>query len=300
MHVIDFDLNLLKALDSLLETTNVTKAAARLGLSQPTMSHALSRLRHALADELLVRQGGGLVLTERAARLRDPVRMALRQAQLVLDGQADIDPSTLERTFTVSLADYTGLVLLPSLTGRLAAEAPGVSLSCRALTWNALDALKDGADLWLGVDPPPAQGVIAQKLFDDDLCGAVSRKHPFARSRRVALKAFAASRHLQIAPGGRPGGPLDEALAERGLSRRVVVQVPQFLLAPLLVAQTDFVLAAPRRLLRAAARTVPLHLFELPVSLPGFSMQQAWLASRHGDPEHRWFRGVLREVARAE
>lgn len=297
MHVMDFDLNLLKTLDALLDARGVTRAAKQLGLSQPATSHALGRLRDALGDPLLVRVGATLVLTERAEHLREPVKEALRRAEQVLLPPEGVQPAKLVRSFSLNLADYTELAILPRLVERLSREAPGVSVTCRPHVQGPMEALGNGAELWLGVNPPDQPGLVVQKLFSDSYLCVIRKGHPLAR-RPVTLKQFLALNHVQIAPGGLPGGPLDDVLSARGLSRVVSVRVPHFLVAPLLVARTDLVLTAPRRVVEAFADFAGLHVFEPPIRLSSFTIQQAWLARDHTDAAHRWFRAQVKDASR--
>ena len=293
----NFDLNLLKSLDALLATRGVTRAAKQLGLSQPATSHALGRLRDALGDPLLVRVGASLVLTDRAEQLREPVKEALRRAEQVLSPPGQVLPKNLARTFTLNLADYTELAILPRLTERLSVEAPGVAVTCRPYVNDPMDALNTAGELWLGVNPPDAPGLVVQRLFSDSYLCVVRKEHPVAR-RKVTLNQFLALRHIQIAPNGTPGGPLDDILTARGLSRVVSVRVPHFLVAPLLVSRSDLVLTAPKRVVEAFAEFAGLHVFEPPVKIPPFTIQQAWLARHHADPGHRWFRAQVKDASR--
>ncbi len=297
MHVMDFDLNLLKTLDALLEARSVTRAARQLGLSQPATSHALGRLRAALGDPLLVRVGASQVLTDRAEQLRERVKETLRRAELVLLPPEGVLPAKLERTFTMNLADYTELAILPRLTERLSLEAPGVSVTCRPHISNAMEALNTTGELWLGVNPPDEPGLVVQRLFTDSYLCVIRKGHPLAR-KKISVKQYLELRHIQIAPGGTPGGPLDDVLASRGLARVVSVRVPHFLVAPLLVSRSDLVLTAPKRVVETFAEFAGLHVFEPPVKVPSFTIQQAWLARHHADPGHSWFRAQVKEASR--
>lgn len=297
MHVMDFDLNLLKTLDALLETRGVTRASKQLGLSQPAISHALGRLREALGDPLLVRVGSELVLTDRAEKLREHVKETLRRAEHVLTPPEAVLPAKLDRTFTLNLADYTELAILPRLAERLSKEAPGVSVTCRPNLNDPMEALSTAGDLWLGVNPPDQPGLVVQRLFSDSYLCVIRKDHPLAR-KKVTLRQFLELRHVQIAPGGTPGGPLDDVLAARGLSRVVSIRVPHFLVAPLLISRSDLVLTAPRRVVETFAQFAGLHVFESPVKVPSFTIQQAWLARHHADPAHRWFRAQVKEASR--
>ncbi|MGV3620318.1 MAG: LysR family transcriptional regulator [Archangium sp.] len=297
MQLIDTDLNLLKTLDALIETRSVTRAAKILGLTQPATSHALARLRSVLNDQLLVREGAGHVLTERALALRDPVREALSKAGSVLTGVVAPPLRELRREFKLTHADYTELMLLPPLVERLSAQAPNVSVTSRPGEANAMDALQSGSDIWIGPFVDDRPGLFVQKLWSDTYLCAVRKGHPVAKGK-MTLEKFATLKHVQIAPGGKPGGPLDDAMLERGYVRQVAMRVPHFLVAPLLVERSDLVLAAPRRLLeKFSSLTQQLHIFESPIPIRGFTLNQAWLARHHEDPVHRWLRSEIRRCS---
>jgi len=138
---------------------------------------------------------------------------------------------------------------------------------------------------------------MSQHLFEDGFLCAVRRAHP-GIGKRLGLDAYIALAHIQIAPRGTAGGPVDDALAERGLARRVAVRTYSFLAAPLLASRSDLVLTAPSRVLLPLAKAFHLRTFPPPLPIPGFRIFQAWHARVHDDPAHRWFRGVLASVAR--
>lgn len=297
MQPIDIDLNLLKTLDALLETRSVTRAAKVLGLTQPATSHAVARLRLVLNDPLLVREGPGHVLTERAEALREPTREALAKVEGVLSGARPPVLHELRREFKLTHADYTELLLLPPLMARLHREAPNVTLTSRPGQEHSLDALQSGSDIWIGPTLEDRPGVFMQKLWSDTYLCAVRRGHPVSKGK-MTLERFAALKHVQIAPGGKPGGPLDDAMLERGYVRHVSIRVPHFVVAPLMVERSDLVLAAPRRLLEAfPSLTKSLHIFESPIPIRGFTLHQAWLARHHEDPVHRWLRSEIRRCS---
>ncbi len=294
-----FDLNVLVALEALLATRHVTRAAERLGLSQPAMSHTLRRLRAVFGDELLVRSRGGLVRTARAEAMMGPLAEALRLVQGVLASPQVTDPFLMERTARLAMADYGELMVLPGLVRRLEREAPRLQVACVPMLGGDMAAVLEAGtvDLVLGVNPPVVGHLYSQKLLNERFMCAVRQGHVLAR-RRITLKAFAAQRHLQIAPGGLPGGPLDDALRERKLTRQVMLRVPHFLVAPELLSQTDLVLTAPARVLNKMAKRLKLHLFEPPLPLAGFTLVQVWHARDHADAVHQWLREAVLRSAR--
>lgn len=299
MHVVDDapDLDLLAAFDALHRERHLTRAAARVGKSQPAMSRALARMRDAFADELFVRTPRGMVPTPRADALAPEVRRVLDAARALVRARA-FDPATLERTFVIATTDLVEAHLLPTLAARLRDLAPRASLLLRPMESTLAGDLEVGrVDLVVSPRAGIPEGAMQRHLFDDEFLCAVRRGHPALR-RGLGLEAWAALDHVQIAPRGAPGGPVDDALASRGLSRRVVVRTPSFLAAPVLVARSDYVITAPRVVLAAVAEPLGLHTFPPPLPLPGFRIQQGWHRRAHGDPAHAWLRGVVAQAAR--
>lgn len=299
MHLGGIDLNLLVVLDALLSTRSVTGAAARLHLSQSATSHALARLRAALGDTLLVRSAGGLVPTLRAEQLAAPLAAALAGMAAAIARPQPFEPATAQRSFTIGGADYAELVLLPPLMARLATEAPGVDLVLRSAGGDPVEAVLRGeCDVATGPDlsTNDRPGIRARTLFTERFVCLVRRDHP-ALGKRWTAQRYAALRHAFIAPRGRPGGVVDDALGRLGLRRRVALMIPHFLVAPFVIAQSDLVLTVAERVARAFATALPLAVVAPPLEIPGFSMMLLWHDRVHEDPAQRWLRRVLVEVA---
>lgn len=283
------DLNLVRALDVLLDERHVTRAAARLGVTQSAASHALARLREELGDPLLVRgAGGALSHTERAARLAPVVRAAL--AQLAAAWREPVfEPATSRRTFHVGSGDFAELVMLPPLMRRIAATAPKVNLFFRAMTEGAAELAVGKLDAYLAPAREPSAGLYQRHLFDESFVVMMREGHP-AASSKLTLEKFCALDHLLVAPRGTPGGYVDEALARLGLSRRVALSVPHFLIAPHVVASTDLVMTVAWRIAAAFRKSHSLVLREPPLALPTFPMHLVWHERTHVEPAHRWLR----------
>jgi DNA-binding transcriptional LysR family regulator len=293
------DLNLLVALDALLEQQSVTAAATRVGLGPPAMSHALARLRTLLGDPVLVRAGRAMVLTPRALLLKPRVRALVEELREVLAPVQTRDLRQLERTFVVHASDYALLVLGTELDARARAEAPNVCLRFRPNTDREAELLRVGEiDLAVGVYPSLPPEIHTQKLFTERLVCVVRTQHPVVR-RRLTKERFAALEHIQVAPRGRPGGVIDDALAREGLRRRVTRMVPFFLSALHLVADTDCALTVPERVARRTAERFGLRVVELPMDVAPYVFQQIWHPRNHADASHRWLRETLVAAARA-
>ncbi|MBL0214259.1 MAG: LysR family transcriptional regulator [Myxococcales bacterium] len=299
------DLNLLPALLALLEEGSVTRAAARVGLSVPAMSHALGRLRIQLADPLLVRAGQRMTLTPRAVELRPRVATALEQATAALRPESAAVLTDLARTFRIHATDHALTILGPRID-RGTRAAPKVSLHVLPNQRDETRSLRDGAiDLAIGVydyspySELPSELRIQQLLSDDFVC-VVRAEHPTVRAK-LGLAEYAALDHLQIVPRGEPGGYVDELLAAHGLQRRIARAVPYFLAALVLTASSDYVLTVSRRLARPMASKLGLRLVPPPpeLGLEPYALSQIWHPRDDRDPAHRWLRSVVAHAAEA-
>lgn len=292
------DLNLLPMLDALLEERHVTRAARRLGLSQPAASRALGRLRQLLGDPLLVRGRAGLVLTPRAETLRTPLAKLLRELAGLVSEPPSFEPATARGTLRIVTEDYISTVLLPRVLQALWQEAPKLDLDVEARPADLRGQLEAGAvDLAIGVFAEPAAGFQRQALFGERFVCVVRRDHPQVR-RKLTLARYAALPHALIGTGERGDSPVDRALAREGLKRRVALRLPHFLAAPLIVAGSDLVLTMPARLAEQMVALAPLRLLAPPVELARFRFSQLWHERRQNDAAHAWFRALVAAQAR--
>jgi DNA-binding transcriptional LysR family regulator len=298
------DLNLLIALDALLQEQNVSRAAVRVGLSTPAMSHALARLRKQLGDPLLVRAGQRMVMTPRAVDLRDRVHAMAADALGLMAPAPMRDIRTLERSFRVKASDMILCVLGPAFD-RLARIAPGVSFHVMPPQFEEPALLRDGTvDLAIGVyDYAPYSDLPTdlriQQLFVDPFVCVVRADHPTV-GRSVTLAQYVELEHVQIAPRGQPGGYVDEVLAEHGVKRRIVRAVPYFIAALVLVSHTDYILTVSSELARKLAEPLGLKVVQPPrsIALEPNHLSQLWHPRNDRDPAHRWLRETMAEAAR--
>ncbi|MGK3997623.1 LysR family transcriptional regulator [Sorangium sp. So ce1024] len=298
VHLASIDLNLLVVFDALLAEGSVTRAAARVGLSQSAMSHALGRLRALIDDPVLVRTPRGMIPTPRAQELAGPIREALAQIEATVARSPRFDPATARRSFSVATVDYVELILLPRLVQKLFADAPFVDLVARPYDSDMWGSMETGkVDLAIGMFPTVPAGFYRQRLLEEHYTCVVRRDHPVVRSK-LTLKMYTSLPHALISPRGDGGGRVDEVLAEQGLSRRVALQIPHFLVAAHIVAQTDLVLTVPARIAQVFADMEALRVMKPPVELGGFSLDQVWHERQAKDPAHMWLRGIFAELAR--
>ncbi len=293
------DLNLVLALDALLAERHVTRAAARLGITQSAASHALGRLRELLGDPLLVRGARGVMMpTPRAEQLAPQIHGVLVTLAGALRGDA-FDPATARRTFRIGTSDYVELVLLPRLTERIGRIAPGIDLWVHSYSEHGDDELAAGT-LDVVIGPPRgaarSAGSYEKVLFDESFTCILRAGHPLAASK-LTLARYCTVQHLLIAPRGTPGSFVDDALAALGKTRRVAVAVPHFLVVPYIIAGSDLVATLANRVAALFSETLGLVVVAPPVQIPKFQIALAWHERNHHDASHRWLREQLLAVA---
>lgn len=294
------DLNLLRVFDAVMAERHVTRAAEKLFLSQSAVSHALTRLRHALKDELFIKVPGGVMPTPRAQELSVPVSRALRQLEDALS-PAEFNPSSSTRVFRVAAHDYFATVLAESVAETLMRVAPDVSFRVRPTAGRALEQL-DNQEVDFAIS---AFGELPERfesvgLLKDRFVCIMAKAHPLAR-QRLTLKRYAAARHLLISPKGDERGFVDQMLASEGLTRHVAMIINQFSPAGRIVASSDLLLTLPERLALQFAANESVKLCECPVGSPRAFNETVlvWHKSYGNHPALIWMRSVLEQTARS-
>ncbi|GGK40796.1 LysR family transcriptional regulator [Nocardia camponoti] len=291
------DLNLLLALDALLDTNSVTEAARRLRTSTSAMSRTLTRLRTVLGDPLLVRSGRTLVPTPRALELRHTVATLVEQGRELLTSRAATPLRT--REFTVRVADAVAPALSGPLLAAVRAELPGVTV--RLLAADRADAavgLRDGrVDVEVGMINHTDPETVVTRLVTDRWIGIAAADHPFVAGRPT-VAAYASAPHLEVSATGHPRGPIDDRLALLGRTRRVVATAPDLPTALFAVRDTELICPAPEFLSRSARSSLGLGMFEIPLPLPAPVVAMAWHPRNTADSGHRLLRDLIAEVLR--
>jgi DNA-binding transcriptional LysR family regulator len=280
------DWNLLPALDALLDEHSVSRAAARLGVTVPSMSRMLARLRAALGDPLLVRAGRQLVPTPLALSLRARVAALTVEVAELFAGAGSGALATSERTLRIRTNDGAFAHWLEPLLAAVHAQAPRITLAF----------LSEGD---LGVLGAAAPELCTQALFDDRMVGLVRQGHALAQGRCTPAR-LTEFEHVGVSRRGRLQGPIDALLAERGLARRTVATVATASAAAIAITQTNWVTAVPSSVARSLARALPLAWFELPLPLPPLTLSQTWHPRLDRDPAHRVLREAIVTLARTE
>ena len=294
------DLNLLAAFDALISERNVTRAASQVGVSQPAMSAALSRLRKLFGDPLFLRSAAGLLPTPRARDLAEPISQALRQIESTLVKKPEFVPEKASLTFKLGLSDYPAFVLLPSLLQALGKQAPGVSLNVHAFSDrdHAVDLLDAGAiDAAIGVPPTHADGrILTRPVLRDEFVTIVASDHPAAR-RGMSMKIYLELPHILVSPEGDLYGLVDKALAQHGKKRKLALTLPQMFAVPAIVARTSMTATVMKRVALSSPAGRRLVLFPPPVTLPEVVFDLIWHRRGDSHPAQLWFRGFIAEHA---
>jgi DNA-binding transcriptional LysR family regulator len=317
IHFHSLDLNLLRLFDALAEERSVTRAGARLGLTQSAVSHALNRLRHSLKDELFVRGPDGMRPTARAEEIAPRLRQGLHQLQLAL-APAAFTPAETQRRFTIGAGAYTCSVLMPGVVERLRRAAPAAELRLVMPGATLGDELLSGRmDLAIGSFGHAAERFSREVLFAETMVWALRSDHPAARGERLALETLARLAHVITASveqvqavEGRvyesglerrviwdDGGAFEGALAGGGWRRTIGLTVQDAQSALAIVSRSDMAALAPRRLARSLAGQYGLKLFEPPYASPPIAVEALWRRDLSESPPLDWFRAQLRAAA---
>jgi DNA-binding transcriptional LysR family regulator len=291
------DLNLLIALNVLMEERNVTRAADRLDLTQSAASRMLGRLRATFDDPLFVRTSRGLTPTKRALDLAGPLQEYLAGLEKLLLERGDFDAATARRRFRIAAIDYVQAVLLAPLVAKLQHQAPQIDFEIRQPSTESERDLDAGVlDFLLMPQQRSGPGVVWTPLYHDTYTCLVWNRHSV---ERLTLTRFAAMEHVLVAPRERAGGIVDLVLEKNGLARRVAVQASTFLIVPYLLTGTTRIATVPERIAAELVRKHPLRILKPPVEIPGFTMCQGWHEIHRNDPGHRWLRDALINAAKA-
>lgn len=291
------DMNLLVALDALLETSSVGGAAARMHVSSPAMSRTLDRIRHMTGDPIMVRAGRHMVATPYAESIRPEVHDIVLRSQSLLVRQLDFYPTQLERTFTVMCHDALACALGPVLLAALRAAAPKVRLRILAETLPDTAVLRQSeVDIQIGATVPDQSDVQHVLLGHDILEVAMRPEHPLA-GQVLTISAYAAAQHLIMSRRGRLRDQVDEVLAGMGLMRSVVSSAPTVSAALCMARTADLLVSVPRRACGSMAASFGLVRTPLPFSVSPTPLIAAWHIRNDGDQAHVWLRETVAEAA---
>lgn len=295
-----YDLNLLPVLLVMMEERNVTRAAERLGITQPALSNALNRLRETLNDPLFIRERYGMRPTPKAEQLAQVVGAALSSIDKVILGQQDFDPLNATRLFTVAPNSYVEFIMMPAIVARLRSCAPGIRLRLTPFGNDVTETgvISGNTDMVLGRIVEPPDNLVVQHLMNEGLACVIRADHPLV-GENLSAEQYEQLKHVNVLPPGRMRAGLYQALEQRGLRRQVAVSVTHFLAVPEMIAVTDYCATLPRLICQHLSRDQRLRIIPAPVDLGTFPVEMGWHARYRDDPAHRWFRTLITETAQS-
>lgn len=294
------DLNLMTAFEAMMLDGNVTRAAARIGLAQPSMSNALARLRLLFDDQLFVRTPAGMHPTEKARAIAPHVSLALASLRSAINEAGAFDPATSTMTIRIATSDYGEFIILPQVVQALRAAAPHMTLISIPFSRSEIaeQFARGDVDLAMNVLPRLPSRFRRDVLMKERFVCIARADHPEI-SGDLDLATFLRLQHALVAPRGTPYGAVDRALAMIGEKRQVVMSVGSFLSLPFLIADSDLIAVIGERVAQRLGPLVGLRMYPAPVPLDGFTMSMAWDVATDKDAGHGWFRNLMRSAVAA-
>lgn len=295
------DLNLLISLDALLNERNVTRAAAKLHVTQSAMSWALARLREHFDDPLLTRTGRDMTPTSFASELIGPVRELLLRAQVVVERRPDRPIGTIERVIRISASDYFALTILAEAMRQIGQQAPGIRIELRSLADYTSERLLSGeTDLLISAMPSLNAAHPREQLVTDRYVGIVASSNTEVGDR-LTLEQYSSMGHVATRWRGPNMVTIDEmAIRALAFTRREEVVVPEFTFAPAFIVQTNRVATIQHRLAQIFSKQWPIRIVELPFELPAIELLMQWHRDRGDDPVLVWLRALLQAVVKEQ
>jgi DNA-binding transcriptional LysR family regulator len=295
----DLDLNLIPFLVAMEETRNVSRAAERLGVSQPRVSTALGKLREFFGDPLFVRTSRGMEPTPRALGLIPAARDALVRIEKGMLQAQDFDPATSTHTFSIALSDVGEIVFLPRLLQVFAERAPNANLRSVSLPPSQVERGLESGDIDLAVGYFPDLGgnnFFQQRLFTHRFICMMRSGHPLA-GKAMTIEQFLAMGHAVVRAEGRSQEVLEQYLEKRRMRRRAVLETPHFMSLPFILTRSDLIATVPHAIGFAyVSEHASITLVEPPLPLPRFDLKQHWHRKYHNAPRAEWLRGLVAEL----
>lgn len=299
MHLHQFDLNLLRALDALLRERNVTRAAERLHVTQQAMSGALRRLRDEFDDQLLVRVGRGLQLTPQASALLEPVRDVMLQIEQALHTRPSFDQTISDRHFTVAMSDYATVTVLPAVMAMLSTEAPYIVLEAKLIDKATIDELESGEiDLcllpsdWTLFRQGAPRGVRSVALYEDDFVCVVGTANRSVGDT-ISVEEYLGTPHAALRLGDGVSSVVEAAWRNLGIAPRVAATATSFAAMVFMVSESLLIATVQRRLASQFARMSPIRVLECPIPIEPLRGNMSWRLTRDADPAHHYLRSAF-------
>jgi DNA-binding transcriptional LysR family regulator len=289
----NLDLNLLVALNALLEEKQVTRAAERINLSQPAMSRALARLRTMFQDPLLIKDAKGMALTSRAQELYIPLQHILREITDMVSPPS-IEPAQMQGEIVIATRDNILVTILPKVIDIITNEAPEIKLRIVPLIGHDLSPLEfHKVDFVLSATESESASLHRSILYEECFICMASSKYANLGGK-ITLEKFMSMKHCLVTISGFGTGVVDDYLSQKGLERNIVVRLPHFLAAGYLVAESDLIVTLPLRLAQLFAQSNLIALLEPPFQLPQFPIYLYWHRRNQNNPIHQWIKKIIK------
>lgn len=289
----NIDLRLLQVFDHVYRLRNLSRAAERMGLTQPAVSQSLARLRRHFGEPLFVRAHGSMEPTPLADQLHALASNSMALLEALLAFQPSFDPQTDTRSFRIGMTDVGQVVILPRLLNTLARVAPHIQVAVHQIAADSEDQLERGAlDLTLGFLPDAQGGFVQQPLFHERFSCLVQRDHPRVGST-MSLRQYRQELHAVVNTPGTGHSIVERSLARKGVVRRTGGEMPNFIGLAMIVANTELVATLPHRAAQILSQGAQVRLVALPVDIPGYHVRQQWHERMQRDPGHVWLRSLI-------
>lgn len=294
-HIRNLDLNLLVALNALLEEKHVSRAADRINLSQPATSRALARLREMFKDPLLVKGKSGMTLTARAEELYEPLQSILREVGQMVS-PVTTEPAAMQGEIVIATRDYELATILPPAISKITALAPNLKISIVPIIGDDFSPLENHhVDFILAGTEKSSAALHRSTICDESFVCLTARNNRLV-GKRLTLATFLKMKHCLITTSNVGTGIVDSLLAAKNVKRNVVLRIPHFLAAASVVAHTDLIITLPRSLAEKLAKEQGLKLHEPPLKIPKFPLYLYWHARNQTNPVHQFVRKIIKGV----
>ena len=299
MNIALVDLNLLVVFDAVMRERHVTRAAKRIGMTQPAVSNALSRLRHIAKDDLFIRASDGVVPTARALELGPPIRQAISLVENAFD-PTTFDPKNSIDEFNIAISNYTASILFPQLARILEKEAPNINVRSKQL--GDVDLLKEleaaNIDFIIaGQQLAEGKNFISASLYEEDFVCVVGKNNPLSNKNKLSVKDFASAKHLMVATTGKAFGFIDYLLNAKGFKRRVAMTINQFLVAPGIIRKSKMILTCSRRVAERF-KLEGVKILPIPLITDTLKLKLVWHKRADSNPGNKWIREQMINICK--
>ena len=291
MNLSDKDLNLFVVFDVIYTERNLTKSGEVLGITQPAVSNALSRLRENFNDELFVRTSKGMVPTPVAENMVNDIRQALDLIRNSISESESFNPKTANATFRISIGDTSEYRLLPQLIKNISYLAPGVDVESYLTPRTETPKELAAGNIDFAIDPPihSDPNLRNKKIYQDDYVLVVNKKHPIAKKKKISLEDYLNLSHIHISKRASGLGHVDTTLNRLGLTRRIALRAQHFLVAPYIIDQSNLAMTT----IKSFSRGRELKVFQLPFKINPLVLHLYWHVNKDMDPANKWMRKLI-------